>query len=269
MPKKVDHSLRRRLIWQILALSRPSKRMIMVVSDLIVIPLALWCALVLKYEQLLPAVRNLPLLMAVAGLSAIPVFVRLGLYRAVVRYFGLNALFAVLGGVTISTLLLAFIDRFLGGHQLTAATLAIYWSLATLYAGGTRMLMRYAFHRYTGQHAERIAIYGAGQAGAQLAAALSGGQDMWPVAFIDDKRSLQRSVIRGIEVFAPDRLEELVRDRDITGVLLAIPTASRRRKREILTQLEPLGLHVRSIPDIGGNPGGPCPHRRNPRSRRR
>jgi FlaA1/EpsC-like NDP-sugar epimerase len=223
----------------------------MVVSDLIVIPVALWSALVLKYEQLVPNVNQLPLLLAIAGVAAIPIFTRLGLYRAVIRYFGLTAIFAVLGGVTLSTFMLAAADRTIGSHQLTPSVLAIYWALATLYAGGTRMLMRYVFHRYTGRHAERVAIYGAGEAGAQLAAALMGGRDLWPVAFIDDKRALQRSVIRGIEVFPPDRLDELVRVRDITGVLLAIPSASRRRKREILTQLEPLGLHVRSIPDMG------------------
>ena len=250
MPRQKDQTTLGNLARRTLILRRPTKRLIMITADLFVVPLALWSALVLKYERLVPPIANLPILLAVAGVAAIPVFIRLGLYRAVVRYFGLHALFAVVGGVTLSVMILAGVDRTIGQSELTAPVLAIYWALATLYAGGTRMLMRYVFHRYTGRHAERVAIYGAGEAGAQLAAGLMGGRELWPVAFIDDKRSLHRSVIRGIEVFSPDRLEELVRDRDITGVLLAIPTASRRRKREILTQLEPLNLHVRSIPDI-------------------
>lgn len=252
MPKKqlVDQSVPRRVGRRLLALSRPTKRLIMVTSDLLVMPIALWSALVLKYDKLLPAIDQFPLLLAIAGVAAIPAFMRLGLYRAVVRYFGLNALFAVIGGVTLSTLLLAAADRVVGSHQLTASVLAIYWALAALYAGGTRMLMRYSFHRYAGRHAERVAIYGAGEAGAQLCAALMGGRECWPVAFIDDKRALQGSVIHGVEVFSPARLEELVRDRDIGGVLLAIPTASRRRKRDILLALEPLGLHVRSVPNM-------------------
>lgn len=250
MQQNVDQLIRRRVSRGLLSLPRLTKRAIMVGSDLIVIPLALWCALVLKYEHILPPIKDLPLLMIVAGAAAIPVFVRLGLYRAVVRYFGLNALFAVFAGVTLSTLLLGLIDRFVGENQLTPAVLAIFWCLATLYVGGTRIVMRYVFNRYTGRHAEHVAIYGAGQAGAQLAAGLMGSNDFLPVAFLDDKRSLQRSVIRGIEVFAPERLAELVRRKEITGVLLAVPTASRRRKREILTALEPLGLHVRSVPDI-------------------
>ena len=250
MPQQIDRSYRRRLGRRLLSLPRLTKSILMVLSDVVVIPVALWSALVLKSEQLIPATAPLGLLLAIAGLAAIPVFARLGLYRAVVRYFGLDALVAVLSGVTLSALILALADRAFDLHMLSLAVLAIYWSLATLYAGGTRLVMRYMFHRYTGRHAERVVIYGAGDAGAQLCAALLGGRDFWPVAFVDDKRVLQGTVIRGVEVFSPSRLDELVQSRDITGVLLALPSASRRRKRDILAQLEPLGLHVRSMPSI-------------------
>ena len=245
-----DQSTLARLARRGLTLPRSTKRLIMILADLVIIPAALWSALVLKYEHAIPPVAQLPILLAIAGLAAIPVFVRMGLYRAVVRYFGLNALFAVLGGVTLSVLILAAVDRIFGLGELTLSVLTIYWVIAALYAGGTRMLMRYVFHRYTGRHAERVAIYGAGEAGAQLCSALMGGRDCWPVAFIDDKRALQRSVIHGVEVFGLDALPDLVREREITGVLLALPSASRRRRREILTALEPLGLHVRSLPNL-------------------
>ncbi|MGB8399277.1 polysaccharide biosynthesis protein [Bradyrhizobium sp.] len=223
----------------------------MVIADVAVIPAALLSALILKSGHWWPPVPQLPLLLAVAALASIPIFVRFGLYRAVVRYFGMHALAAVFAGVTLSVLLLAAVDRLLGMAQLSAPVLAIYWALATIYVGGTRMAMRYLFSRYTGRQAERVVIYGAGEAGAQLCAALMGGRDCYPVAFIDDKRALRRSIIHGIEVFGPDELPRIIRRRDIEGVLLALPSASRRRKREILTLLEPYGLHVRSLPDMG------------------
>jgi FlaA1/EpsC-like NDP-sugar epimerase len=222
----------------------------MVAADLVMIPLALWSALVLKFESAVPALPGWPILLGVAALAAVPIFAKLGLYRAVIRYFGLTAVFAMVSGVVLSVLVLAFVDRFAAAHQLTPAILTIYGALAALYVGGTRVVMRYIFHRYTGRHAERVAIYGAGDAGARLCAALIGGRDCWPVAFIDDKRALHGTVIHGVEVFGPESLKELIRERDIHGVLLALPTASRRRRREILTSLEPLGLHVRSLPDI-------------------
>ena len=233
-----------------LALPRPLKRAFQVASDLVVIPLALWSALVLKFESFFPLGGELSFLLVVSGLATIPIFMRLGLYRAVVRYFGLNALFAVLAGVTLSAIVLATLDRYVGANQLSITVLAIYWALATLYTGGTRMVMRYVFNRYTGRNAERVVIYGAGEAGAQLCSALMGGRECWPVAFVDDKRSLQGTVINGVEVFAPDALDSLIVERDVSGVLLAIPNASRRRKHELLAMLEPLGVHVRSLPDM-------------------
>ncbi len=222
----------------------------MLLSDTLVVPLALWSALILKAGGLDFGPINLPELLVTSILSSVPIFVRLGLYRAVVRYFGVNALLAVAAGVALSVVALATVDRYLGSDQLDLSVLGIYWALATVYVGASRMVMRYLFNLYTGRNAERVAIYGAGDAGAQLCAALMGGRECWPVAFIDDKRSLHGTVIHGVEVFGPEALENLVSDRDVRGVLLAIPTASRRRKREILTMLEPLGLHVRSLPDM-------------------
>jgi FlaA1/EpsC-like NDP-sugar epimerase len=234
----------------LLALPRGWKRSLMVAADLVMIPLALWSALVLKLESPSPALPGWPILLLVAALTAVPIFAKLGLYRAVVRYFGLTAVFAVVAGVALSVLVLATVDRYVGANSLTLPILAIYGSLAALYVGGTRVVMRYAFHRYTGRHAERVAIYGAGDAGARLCTALMGGRDCWPVAFIDDKRALHGNVINGVEVFGPESLPDLIRERDIHGLLLAIPSASRRRRREILSTLEPLGLHIRSLPDM-------------------
>lgn len=238
------------LLRTLLALSRSWKTLLIVAADLVMIPLALWSALVLKFESAAPPLPGWPVLLAVAALTAVPIFAQLGLYRAVIRYFGLTAVFAMIAGVVLSALALALVDRFAGAHQLSLSILAMYGALAALYVGGTRVVMRYVFHRYTGRHAERVAIYGAGDAGARLCAALMGGRDCWPVAFIDDKRELHGTVIHGVEVFGAEHLPDLIRQRGIRGILLALPSASRRRRREILANLEPLGLHVRSLPDV-------------------
>src|SRR4029077_12298322 len=77
-----------------------------------------------------------------------------------------------------------------------------------------------------------------------------GGPGFQPVAFIDDKKSLQGSSSNGIAVYGPEALQELVRRRRIDRILLAMPSRSRRRRREILTALEPLGVHVQSLPNL-------------------
>lgn len=245
-PGAFRHSLIRRL----LLLPRRAKQSLMVAADVLVVPLALWSALVLKQGTVSVEVANGLELAVVSVLSSIPVFVKIGLYRAVVRYFDVNALLAIFGGVALSVIALATLDRYLGSNQLDLSVLGIFAALATVYVGASRMVMRSVFHMHSGRAAERVVIYGAGGAGAHLCAALMGGRDWWPVAFIDDERALHGSLIHGLEVFGPKDLPALIKERRISGVLLAIPSASRRRRREILTTLEPFGLHVRSVPDL-------------------
>jgi FlaA1/EpsC-like NDP-sugar epimerase len=154
--------------------------------------------------------------------------------------------------VSLSVLVLAGFDRFIASHQIPLSAFGIYWALALLYVGGSRFVARYLFlARFGARHAAaRVAIYGAGNAGARVCSVLLGGPDFEPVAFIDDKKSLQGSNINGVRVYGSDSLPELVQRRRIDRVLLAMPSASRRRRREVLTQLEPLGVHVQSLPNL-------------------
>jgi FlaA1/EpsC-like NDP-sugar epimerase len=158
----------------------------------------------------------------------------------------------VIAGVSLSVLVLAIFDRFFASHQIPLTAFGIYWALALPWVGGSRYVARYLFLRRLGARgmAARVAIYGAGNAGARVCSALLGGPDFQPVAFIDDKKSLQGSSINGIAVYGPETLEELVRRRRIDRILLAMPSTSRRRRREILTALEPLGVHVQSLPNL-------------------
>lgn len=239
-----------RLFRRFVSYPRPVKRTLMVVADLIMVPGALWSAFALKYDMISLPPGMSPTVYLVVAVSSIGVFVRLGLYRAIVRFLGPRAIYAVLGGVTISTSVLAIYDVLSPVHAVPASALALYWVLALLYTGGSRLVMRQVFNAQIGRGAERVVIYGAGDAGARLCTALLGSNEWRPVAFVDDKHALQGSFINGIEVFSPRLLSSLVHDRAISGVLLALPSASRRRKREILASLECLALHVRSLPDM-------------------
>jgi FlaA1/EpsC-like NDP-sugar epimerase len=235
----------------ILRLSRPTKRVITLAADSVAIPLALWAALVLKFEDFSPPLQGRSTLFIVAVVSALAAFSALGLYRAIVRFMGPKAMLSVILGVSLSVLALGAFDRFIASSQLPIAALAIYWALALLYVIGSRFFIRYLFSRTrNGQPPARVAIYGAGDAGARLCSVLLGGPHFEPVAFVDDKKSLQGSQINGLRVSDARDLPTLVRERGIERVLLAMPSASRRRRREILTSLEPLGIHVQSLPDL-------------------
>jgi FlaA1/EpsC-like NDP-sugar epimerase len=236
----------------ILALPRETKRLIMAAADAVAIPTALWAALALKFDRLDPSLDRTFAYFLVAVVSALVFFSVFGLYRAVIRFMGPKAMVTVIAGVSLSVLVLAVFDRFFASHQIPLSAFGIYWALALPYVGGSRFVARYLFLRRSGAKgtAARVAIYGAGHAGARVCSVLLGGPDFHPVAFIDDKKSLQGSNINGIRVYGSESLPELVRHRRIDRVLLAMPSTSRRRRREILTQLEPLGVHVQSLPNL-------------------
>jgi UDP-N-acetylglucosamine 4,6-dehydratase len=236
----------------LLALPRETKRLIMATADAVAIPTALWAALALKFDRLDPALDRTFSYFVVAVASALLFFSLFGLYRAVIRFMGPKAMVTVIAGVSLSVLVLAVFDRFFASHQIPLSAFGIYWALALPYVGGSRFVARYLFLRRSGARgpAARVAIYGAGDAGARVCAALLGGPDFEPVAFIDDKKSLQGRSINGVGVYGPESLQDLVKRRRIDRILLAMPTASRRRRREVLTALEPLGVHVQSLPNL-------------------
>ncbi len=235
----------------ILALPRQQKRLIMLLADAVAIPLALWTALILKFDRIDPVLERTAAYFLVAVGASLVIFSMLGLYRAVIRFMGPRSMLTVVTGVTLSVAVLIVFDRFMSNSEVPLSAFAIFWSLALLYAIGSRFFVRYLFSAtLNGKSAARVAIYGAGDAGARLSSVLLGGPDFEPVAFIDDKKSLQGSSINGLTVFGLDVLPQMVRERQINRILLAMPSASRRRRREILTALEPLGLHVQSLPHL-------------------
>ena len=185
----------------------------MVLADAVMVPAALWSSFALKHDSLRPPLGEAASLFLVAIVTTIPLFSWLGLYRAIVRFLGPRAMYAVAGGVTISAGLLAIYDFISPVADVPASVLITYWALALLYAGGSRLVMRHVFLSQLGREGERVVIYGAGDAGARLCTVLFGSNDCRPVAFVDDKAALQGSFINGIEVFSPQVLPGLVKDR--------------------------------------------------------
>lgn len=239
------HQLARRLT----QLPRRSKRMIMITADAVMVPAALWAAFVLRTGQWLPAAATTWWLYVLAALVVVPVLGKLGLYRAVVRFMGPRVVTVVAYGVTLVTVCVTAAAFFFAPAPLPLSIAVIFWALAALYVGGSRFLVQ-GFLQAQHTRGERVAIYGAGGAGARLAAALVGGAEFLPVAFLDDSKALQGSVINGVEVFSPDDLPELIRELRIRRVLLALPSVSRRRRKRILTKLEGLPVRVQTMPNF-------------------
>ena len=240
----------RRWLQQISELPRSGKRAIMVAADVVMIPLALYTAITLRLGTLNHHIAGMGWLYLGVLATSLPVFAKLGLYRAVIRYIGSRALVAVVAGATLSVTLLVLLNLTVTNRAVPTSALIIYWALALLYVGGSRFLVRLAFQS-SNDGAERVAIYGAGEAGVRLSRGLMGGKEFKPVAFVDDHHALHGSVVNGIEVFSPSELPTLIRELEIKRILLAVPSETRRRRREILSHLVSLGVHVQTIPDLG------------------
>jgi len=246
----------------LLRLPRRYKRLLQVVADVFLVWVSLWLAFVVRlgsFEEVAPFGGH-AWLFALAPVLAIPLFVRIGMYRAVMRYLGNDALITIAKAVTLSSLLLALaIYWYRDVPALVPRSLVFnYWWISLMLLGGLRLLLRqYVLGDwYRGMAAPfgrdnglpRVAIYGAGAAGNQLAAALRMGRAMRPVAFIDDDSDIANRVIAGLKVYKPKHIAQMISDTGASEILLAIPSATRARRREVLADLEHHPLHVRSVP---------------------
>ena len=189
-----------------------------------------------------------------APVVAIPIFVRFGLYRAMIRFIGFKALWAIVQAVTLYALLWGVIGFMAAVDGIPRSVVLINWLLAVIAIGGSRMIGRWLLAEVAmsdnAAECSNVVIYGAGSAGRQLSIALTQSIEYNPVAFIDDKSEIHRQTINGIEVVSKDDLERLVEKKNITEVLLAIPTLSRVRRNEIIHFLEPYPVLVRSLPSV-------------------
>ena len=234
----------------LLTLSRPLKRLIMIGADAVMLPAAVLLAYVLKFDRR-PELAGMASILGCVVATGLLAFLMLGFYQTIIRFMGMKAIGKMVLGATLAALGLLVCERLGLSDGVPASVLVIYWAMALLYVGGSRFLVRY-FYLYASKPstAKRVAIYGAGEAGARLSAVLMGGADFEPVVFVDDRVALQGSQINGLAVGAPEDLPHLIVTRKIDRVLLAMPSASHRRRREVLAGLEPLSVHVQSLPDL-------------------
>ena len=233
-------------------LPRRRKQAIALLADCIALPLALWTALALRLGEWAPDVAQFWPAFVVSALICIPVFGWLGLYRHVVRHMGNHAMWAVVQGATITAIAIATVAYMVPLKGFPRSVPIIFWLLTLLYVSGSRFAIRAYFQwlqdKLNVRHS--VLIYGAGAKGVELARLLSQQGEYVPVAFLDDAKNLQKRIINGLYVYAPEELERLVRDTDARQVLVAVDSTAVDDRRRIIEFLEPFGLRVRLIPDF-------------------
>ncbi len=237
------------------SLPRRHKRLLMLLSDAVALPLALWSAFALRLQSWWPADSLTAawwifLLVSVTGVA---LFHALGLYRAVVRFMGPQVVVSIALGVA-TLALLQWSAAYVSGTPFPRTVPVIFALVALFYVGGSRLLVRwlYQWSGYGGGSttASPVVIYGAGHSGAQLASLLTTSNRFRVTAFVDDDPTLQGSTVFSTRVYPPDALPELIKRHAIDRILLAIPSATRTQRRHILQQIESLPVEILTVPGI-------------------
>ncbi|MDO9104118.1 MAG: nucleoside-diphosphate sugar epimerase/dehydratase [Methylovulum sp.] len=244
----------------LIGLSRRKKAFILIGADMIFAVLALWLAFSLRWGVLYVPKGEQWYLFAVAPLIAVPVFAKLGLYRAIIRYIEVRVLWAIIQATSFFALIFAFVVYESSIQGIPRTVTPLYWLLMILLVGSSRFFARWwlgdIYSSLAGGRGARhcgkrnVVIYGAGSAGVQLAAALGHGREYSPVAFIDDDLLLHHQKINGVKIHPLSSLSHLIKKYHVSDVLLAMPSASRSRKSEIIRLLEPYAVHVMSMPGL-------------------
>jgi len=249
------------LAYWFLTLSRSNKASLLIFADILFVIFGLWVSFSLRLGEWFIPKGNIIFVFGIGPALAVPIFLKFGLYRAIIRYIGGRALWTIFQAVTFYALIFTVMAFLLGRDiGLVPRTVPfINWLVLLFLVGGSRFIARWllsdVYAKLGGQvvrdyRTKKVIIYGAGNAGVQLALALGCGKDFQVVAFIDDDRLLQKQKVNGLRIYPLSSLSYLIERHGVTEVLLAVPSATRNRRSEIIKLLEPYQVHVRTMPGM-------------------
>lgn len=220
--------------------------------DICVLPLMMWLAYAIRLARPnVQVMQGLDAWYIYVGIYGIAIFALLGIYRAIVRSFNEDYLLRILIGTFIQIVALYTIKK-LNVAFIPMSIPLMYGFMLFSYMWWSRAVIRYATLKTFAkkQSRKRVAIYGAGLAGQQIAAALNRSDDYLPVCFIDDKRSLQGQSLSGLKIYAPHRAAAKSGKFGIEEVLLAMPSVGRARKKEIIESFDTADVKIMELPGV-------------------
>ena len=235
------------------ALSPRAKVAIMIGGDAVFLPLCMMLAVAFRLGSLDAAVHMAPLIQLGVALLALPALGIAGLYRTVVRYIDLRVFVASSAALAAVVLVLSALAWIFEVVVLPRTALPIFWFVAFAYVVTSRFIARSLLRRgmkQVGRHRVRTAIYGAGDAGAQLAQAMQLSPDHLALCFLDDRADLQHKIVAGLPVYSPSRLGDAIFRHELEEIVLAIPSASSAQKRRLIERVEGAGLPVKILPGL-------------------
>lgn len=242
------------MIRYLLNAPRPTKRLISISYDILAVPLSIYLALSLRHGTLTPEIpSSVWTSIGLTTIASIIIFMRLGLYRAVVRFMAERAFGSLMIGSSLSALTLAT-SSFLLQAQMPRSAVIIYLFCVLIFIGAPRLFIRAIVSQMSKNGTEQVLIYGAGQQGIALANSLMTSDKFRPLAFIDDNKKKHKSVIHGLKVYSSTELDDLLDEQVSKGqskkVLLALGSASNSKRKRLLEQLASKKVEVLTTPSV-------------------
>lgn len=227
----------------------------MVGFDFVALSFALWASYCLRYDNwYAPAILDQWAVVLSAPLVATPIFIRMGLYRAVVRYLPERAMWTILQAMLLATaawVAVVFLSEMAGRGVVPRSVPIIYFGLGTFIVAGSRFVAKWIFlsrsHRIDPER-KAVLVYGAGDAGVQLVHSLRSTYNI--VGFLDDNPLLHRRELAGVKIYHPNKLEALIDEYRVSDVILSIPSLSAQRRKEIVASVSAHGIKIRALPSI-------------------
>jgi len=244
---------------RVIAMPRAAKQLLVMTVDTSLCLLSVWASFYLRLGDFLTFsnLTTLPVLVTSAAsvVLAIPIFVLSGLYRAIFRYSGMPAMMTMARATLIYGILYSAVFTFIGVQGVPRTIGLIQPIIVFLLVGASRAAARVWLGGLYQIEIKRsslpqVLIYGAGSAGRQLAAGMTNSQEMRVLGFLDDDDRIQGHVLNGLHIYNPVDLEEIANQKGITDVLLAMPSASRERRNQIIGLLSKLKISVRTLPGL-------------------
>ncbi|MBC7732717.1 MAG: polysaccharide biosynthesis protein, partial [Bacteriovorax sp.] len=235
-------------------LSPRVKVWVMICGDALFLPLCMFAAMAFRMGSVAGALESAPVLQVTLALLTLPVLGAAGLYRTVVRYIDLRVLAAASGALALVVLLVFALAMAFQVQVLPRSALLIFWFVAFAYVVTSRFVARALLRRglkHGGRPRLRTAIYGAGDAGAQLAQAMMFSPEYKATCFIDDRADLRHKSVAGLTVYPSTDITEAVFRHDIGLIVVAIPSATTAQTRRLIQRVESVGLPVKILPGLG------------------
>jgi FlaA1/EpsC-like NDP-sugar epimerase len=238
-----------------LGLPRIAKRAIVLCVDIALCLFTLWLAYYLRLGEFVALSGAGLWAVLVSVILALPIFIISGLYRAIFRYNGWPALLAVARAVGLYGILYAAIFTAIGVPGVPRTVGIIQPILLLLFVGGSRAFVRLWLgglyqNRFKQFNRPKVFIYGAGQTGRALAAAMHNNRELQVVGFLDDDHRLHGHILNGLRIYNPDKLLDLIAELSIQDILLAMPNMARKRRNDMLEKMRVARVSVRTLPSL-------------------